>query len=263
MSSMSPRIPRISQPSEPSMTSSSPSKRSFRQGALALALRVALGTALAAALALTPDTAEAQAHRWGAGFSTGGTWLSDLNPGADAEAVAPGLGAFLALHADRWYGQDARIGVRYQVAYQQPRFNWVPGERKIDAASADVSALFRLVPPAQAGAALPWVTVGLGGIWYDLGRGEPTFYGAADAYHDGGSRVLPVAVFGAGVDLDFPWQFQSDLVRLRLEVADHMAIGSPLRRTTDNERYGPVHNLRFSVGLYSALDFRRPVSARE
>jgi hypothetical protein len=210
-------------------------------------------------VAAAPSEAEAQPHRLGAGFTTGGTWLSDLNPGASANTVAisPGVGAVFGIHADRWYGEAGQIGVRYQAAYQQPRLDWVPGERKINAGSADVSVLYRINAPEEPGELLPYAMVGFGGIWYDLGRGEPTFYGAADSYHDGSSRVLPVVTFGVGVDLDLPWQFQRDLVRVRVEVADHMAIGSPLRQTSTEERYGPVHHVRFSIGLYSALDFRR------
>ncbi len=207
-------------------------------------------------LAFAPAAAEAQAHRFGAGFTTGGSWVSDLNPGASGVSLAPGVGAFFGVHGDRWYGADGRIGIRYQAAYQQPSFAWTPGDRKIDAASADMSAMFRIVRPADAGAALPFVSLGFGGIWYNLGRGEPTFYSAAGAYHDGSSRILPAINFGLGADLDFPWQFQRDLVRLRLEVADHLTFGSPLRRSSDQERYGAVHHLRFSIGLHSALDFR-------
>jgi hypothetical protein len=219
-------------------------------GVAALALLAALGL---------PGSAGAQVHTWAAGFTTGGTWISDLNPGAtsDAVGVSPGLGAFFGIHADRWYGEAGRIGIRYQGAYQQPRFDWTPGERRIDAASVDVAGLFRLIAPDDAGAALPYVTAGLGGIWYDLGRGEPTFFGAADAYHDGRSRVLPLATFGVGVDVDFPWQWQRDPMRLRVEVADHMTFGSPLRQSSDESRYGPVHHVRVSVGLHSVLDLRR------
>jgi len=220
----------------------------------ALAAAALLGSGLA-----LPGSVQAQAHGWAAGFTVGGSWISDLNPGAasDAIGVSPGVGAFFGIHGDRWYGEAGRLGIRYQGAYQQPRFDWTPGERKIDAASVDVSGLFRLIAPADAGAALPYVTAGLGGIWYDLGRGESTFFGAADAYHDGSSRVLPMATFGVGVDLDFPWQWQRDPMRLRVEVADHMTFGSPLRQTSDESRYGPVHHVRFSVGLHSVLDLRR------
>ncbi len=217
-------------------------------------LTLALGSVLA-----TVAPVEAQVHRFGAGWSAGGTYLTDLNPGAPGQAreISPGAGFVFGLHVDRWYGQDGRIGVRYQGAYQQPRVDWVRGERKVDAFSADVSALFRILEPEDPDQVLPYVAAGLGGIWYDLGTGRDTFFPEADAYHDGGSRVLPAVILGVGADVPFPWGWDGSPVRVRLEVADHLTFGSPIRQASDGSRYGAVHHLRFTVGAYSVLDIRR------
>lgn len=217
--------------------------------------------ALAAAALLLPAAhdAEAQAHRYGAGWTAGASYLTDLNPSpaGSARAISPGAGFVLGLHVDRWYGSDGRIGVRYQGSYQQPRFDWSAGGRSIDAVGADVSALYRLMNPADEGPALPYLTAGLGAVWYDLGTGSDTFFSAADAFHDGGSRLLPLVTFGVGADVRSPWNWDTFPVRLRVEVADHMTFGSPLRRESDGSRYGPVHHLRFTVGAYSAIDLFR------
>lgn len=221
-------------------------------------LALALGLFLAGA-----GTVDAQVHRYGAGWSAGGAYLTDLNSGARAQGglaareISPGVGFVFGLHVDRWYGDDGRIGVRYQGAYQQPRMDWVRGERKIDALSADVSALYRILEPGDPGQVLPYVTLGLGGIWYDLGTGQDTFFPEADAFHDGSSRILPAAILGVGADVPFPWGWDGAPVRVRVEVADHLSFGSPIRQASDGSRYGAVHNLRFTIGAYSLLDIRR------
>lgn len=225
---------------------------------LRVARRVApVALAAGALLVAGPTNAEAQAHRYGAGWTAGASYLTDLNPSTSARSLSPGAGFVLGLHVDRWYGADGRIGVRYQGSYQQPRFDWSPGRRSIDAVGADVSALYRLMDPAEEGPALPYLTAGLGAVWYDLGTGPDTFFPEADAFHDGGSRLLPLVSFGVGADVRSPWNWDTFPVRLRVEVADHMTFGSPLRRASDGSRYGPVHHLRFTVGAYSAIDLFR------
>jgi len=226
-------------------------------GALALsALALALVVATAA-------PAEAQVHRYGAGWTGGGAFLTDLNSGARAldgqspRDISPGVGFVFGLNVDRWYGDAGRIGVRYQGAYQQPQMDWVRGPRRIDALSADVSALLRIIEPEDPGQVLPYVALGLGGIWYDLGTGQETFFPEADAYHDGSSRILPSAIVGVGADVPFRWGWDGSPVRIRAEVADHISFGSPIRQVSDGSRYGAVHHIRFTIGAYSLLDIRR------
>lgn len=217
----------------------------------------ALVVGLALGAFLLPRAADAQPHRSAAGFTVGGAWVSELNPDAPegTTSLSPGAGAVFGLYADRWYGEQTRIGLRYQGSYQRPSFDWTPGERRISAISGDVSLVFRIVPPEVQQTTLPWVSVGAGGIWYDLGNGAPTTYGDAQAVHDGSSRVLPTVRLAGGVDLDVPWDWQGLPMRIRLEIADHIAFESPIRRTSNGERYGAVHHLRFTVGLQSVFDF--------
>jgi hypothetical protein len=224
---------------------------------------VPLGAALAMLLALHAP-AQAQVHRYGAGWTAGGSYLTELNSGArgqvgqPATQIAPGMGFVFGLHVDRWYGADGRIGVRYQGAYQQPRVDWVRGERKIDQLSADASVLFRVLEPGEhPDQVLPYLALGFGGVWYDLGTRGETSFPAGDAYHDGSSRILPAGIVGIGADVPLPWGWQGSPVRLRLEIADHISIGSPIRQISDGSRYGAVHHVRFTVGAYSVLDIRR------
>lgn len=207
-------------------------------------------------LGLLVQAAEGQTiQRYGAGWTAGGAYLTSLN--ADAEGgevrdLTPGAGFAVGLHLDRWYGSEGRLGVRFDGAYQQPRFDWVQGERKIDMASASLSALARLLVPDGERLAVPYVSAGVGGLWYDLGTGPDTEFGQAAAYHDGSSRILPAAQVAAGLDVGTPWSRGRLPVNLRLEVSDHIS-RSPLRNTEDGTRHGLVHHVRFTVGAYAAI----------
>jgi hypothetical protein len=217
-------------------------------------ITLALGVAVALLLS-APDQVDAQsANVFGAGWSAGVTHVTDVNADAPngAQAIEPGTGFVVGLYVDRWLGTIGRLGVRTQASYQQPRFDWSDGRRKIDTGSADLSVLFRPILPSE-GNVLPFLTAGVGGIWYDLGTSQTPTYAEADAYHDGRSRILPTAVVGLGVDLPFPMEWNRLPVSLRVEAADYITINSPLRSLESGDRHGAVHNLRFSIGLYSTL----------
>jgi hypothetical protein len=219
-----------------------------------------VAAALAGMVLLTAaNSAESQVHRYGAGWTVGGTYVTDLNidattgEGVSPTPIAPGLGFTLGLHLEKWYGSSGKMGVRYQGSYQQPRVEWTGGQKKIDVVSADVSVLYRFTDPAVEGAVLPYLTLGVGGIWYDLGRGRSLTFNGADAFYDGAGRVLPMVAFGIGADVPAMWNWTSFPVKARFEVADHLTIGSPLKRQVDQSRHGPVHHVQFTVGLYSAV----------
>jgi hypothetical protein len=204
------------------------------------------------ALLVGYDPAQAQVT-WGAGWSAGASHVTEMNPDAAAGAVevSPGTGFVFGLFADRWIGTDQRFGVRAQASYQQPRFDWATGERKIDTGSVDATLLVRPVVPED-GSVLPYLGLGAGAIWYDLGTTE-TDFPQAGAFHDGRSRILPTGVVALGVDFSAPFDWHRLPVSVRLEAADHITVRSPLKRVTDGERHSAVHHLRFTIGLYSTL----------
>ena len=199
---------------------------------------------------------EGQAFRYGAGWTLGGSYLTELNPDAAGTALEPGLGFLFGLHLERGYGNDARFAVRYQGTYMNVQMPWVDGDRNIDAVSADVAVLARALNPREY-TIWPYLMAGGGGVWYDLGRGPISSFPQADAYHDGSSFVLPFATAGVGVDLPMGWTWDTWPVRVRLEAADQMTFGSPLRQLSDQDRYGPVHHLRFTFGAYTGVEYLR------
>ncbi len=218
--------------------------------------KVGVGLALALSL-IVSENAAAQAYRYGAGWTAGGTYLTELNPSSAAVALEPDPGFLAGLHFERGYGSSTRFVVRYQGAYQSTRFDWAGGKRQIDAFSADISLLARPLDPRSGGPVMPYLMAGGGGIWYDLGRGPSTTYQPANAFHNGESRILPLAAFGVGLDVPIGLTWDSSPVRVRAEAADHMTFGSPLHRVSDRARYGPVHHLRFTLGAYAAVELIR------
>lgn len=203
-----------------------------------------------------PSAAAGQsADGFGAGWFAGGSYLTSLNSdaaGSEVEDLAPGAGFSVGLHLEGWYGEERRLGVRVDGAYQQPRFDWVQGQRKVDVGSAHVSTILRLLPLEEDRMAGPYLGAGVGGSWYDLGTGPGTTYSPADAYHDGSSRILPSVQLAAGVDIRTPWSRGRAPVNLRLEVADHIS-RSPLRNPDDSSRHDIVHNVRFTLGAYAVI----------
>jgi hypothetical protein len=206
---------------------------------------------------LATRPAAAQAYRYGAGWTVGGSDLTALNPDGGGISLDPDPSFLVGLHLERSYGATGQFVLRYQGTYLAPQLDWSAGERTIDAVSLDVSGLLRILDPTEPRTVLPYLMAGAGGIWYDLGRGPNTSYPVANAYHDGGSRVLPLVAFGLGVDVPLGLTWDNSPVRLRVEGADQMTFGSPLRRVSDRERYGPVHHLRFTIGAYAAVQLIR------
>lgn len=213
--------------------------------------------AAALLLAAVPGFAEAQEvepRYFGAGWTLGPTYVTNLNEGVaeGARELDPGVGLIGAVHVDRWIGQERRFGLRLQGSYEQPRFEWSPGERKIDTAALDLSVLVRLMTPDD-DAIMPYLAAGLGGVWYNLGTGQPTTFPSADAYHDGESRLMPTGNVGLGVDLPIGWEWHRLPVKLRIEAADHVTFQSPLWAVTDDSRHGAVHHIRFTMGMHTTL----------
>jgi hypothetical protein len=219
-----------------------------------------LTAAFAAAIALlsAPQHAVAQVRHWGIGWTAGASYVTDLNshplPGyeADPRPILPGLGYTLGLHMERWLDGGGRFGVRAQGSFQQPRADlaWRGEHRAINAFSGDLSLLLRLLSPMRSGAVLPYLMMGGGAAWYDLGPADA--FAGADASYDGHLRPMPLAIFGLGVDTPQVGMWDNDPIRIRFELADHMVVRSPLRRTSDWQRHGSVHQVRLTVGVYTS-----------
>lgn len=215
----------------------------------ALCLTAALGAVSIA------TSAQAQAPVLGAGWSGGGTYVTEMNSDASdgARSLEPGTGFVFGIFVDRWIGPDRMFGIRTQLSFQQPHVDWQDEERKIDAASGDVSLLLRPIAPEPDAAVIPYLALGAGAIWYDMGSGAPTTFSAAESLYDGRSRLQPTGVVALGADIPIGMQWARLPVSLRAEVADHITIFSPLKHTADQDRHGAIHHIRFTIGMSSTL----------
>lgn len=225
-------------------------RRSFR-------VRGAQPVIVSAVLALgVAGASSSLAGQVAAGWTAGAGSFSELSPDGGAPvALSPTTVPVLGLHFDRWFGASERVAFRVAGAWQAPEFEWVQGDRIIDVVSGDVSILIRAVTPQSEDglSVLPYLVAGVGGIWYDLGDGDPAGFAAAGSFHDGRRHISPVVVYGAGFDLGLPFRWLGNPMRLRIEGADHFALESPLLNLTTSEREGAVHNYRITLGLHSLL----------
>jgi hypothetical protein len=198
---------------------------------------------------------ETQPRTFGAGWSLGPTYVTELNVDAapGAAALDPGVGLVVAIHVDRWVNPSHRFGFRFQGSFEQPHFDWAPGDRRLDTLTGDISLLLRPIPPGEERAILPYLAAGLGGAWYRLGNDEDSVFEGADVFHDGEGRIIPTGVIGIGVDIPIGWQWHRLPVQLRVEAADHIAFRSPFWTADGEARHGPVHHLRFTIGAHSTL----------
>lgn len=159
---------------------------------------------------------------------------------------------------DQGYGAAGPLGLRLQGAWQQPRIDWVQKTRRIDSLSGDLSLVIRPIPadPGEGVGVFPYLVVGGGGVWYDLGRGPRTVFPEAGAMHDGSRRVSPTVVLAAGLDLSIPVRWFGNPLALRLEASNHRALDAPLRHPGTGEALDAVDNRRIGIGLSAFVDGR-------
>jgi hypothetical protein len=121
--------------------------------------------------------------------------------------------------------------------------------RDINTWMLDASVIARLLPPAEDNVVNPFLSAGGGLVSYGLGRGGQIFFPEAGVSYPGNDQVRWAVVGGAGLDIT-PAGFRvgSTPLGIRLEVADHVVLRSPFRGM-DDERLGPIHNIRGGISL--------------
>lgn len=211
----------------------------------------------AAAMALCvmlPAAGAAQDYRSSVGWNAGAVWTSSLNAGAqDGRKLEPGAGWVLGLQGDHWFWGGS-FGVRLGGGYTHHYgLEWTDGRQRIGNWTAEANLLARFFAPDPERVFAPYVAAGVGGVRYGLGRGDALTLADADAYYSGRQRYRLAAQGALGLDVLSRWIFDDAPVFFRLEAADQVALESPLRRLSDGDHFGLVHNIRFTLGLHAGL----------
>lgn len=205
-------------------------------------------------LVLAPGAGEAQNYRGSVGWSLGGQWTSELNPGVEeAEAIDPGLGAFGSLFYDHWWTQA--FGFRGEGTYAWSQVPWTTGDRDVYSWSLSGQLVLRLTgAPGEERAAYPFLAAGIGGLQHRLGEGSATVFEEAGAVYAGDEKFRLIGVGSVGVDVPLPWNWSEGPMLLRLQASDQMLFNSPLEPLSDDlDGFDPVHVLQLSVGLHTGI----------
>lgn len=223
--------------------------------------RIAAPLTLAAAL--LPGSLAAQDHRFGAGYNAGGIYFTPFNPSAgqvDGQASADidlDLGWVIGLQFEQWFG-SGRIGARLNGALTERPLN-APGSqgRGIGVWMLDATALLRLMPADAGRAVAPFISLGGGAVGYNLGDGNVLSFIPAGAVYDGDDSPRLAATAGLGFDIRTGLHWDDEPIYIRLEGTDHMTLDSPFRKLDDSDRFGPVHNARVTLGVYTGFGVLR------
>ena len=209
---------------------------------------------LAVTAALVGTTAlPAQAQ---AGWGALGLHASWMNPANVAEGPVEtlnfdesvGIGGDL----DLWFGESRRWGLGLEGTWSgwtayDPENSDDFGE-PTDLYQYDASLQVRLAAPTQDTRALPWLSLGIGGVTVNPDN-DPEILGPRE-YVDADVRITrrirtEMAVVG-GVGLDY---FISPSAAFRLEFRDYWTENSPYLRLSNGEKHDGGHNLLLNAGV--------------
>lgn len=202
----------------------------------------------AAILGMAVSPALTQDHNTVSGFGAGLVSFGALNPGAGGAELALDAGPVVTIFGEGWmYG--GRVGMRLNGAFTQRPLQFGEETRDLATWMADVSLALRPLPAAEGRPVLPFVSAGVGAINYGFNQGPRRDFPDSNAFYPGDNERQLTVVGGAGLDI-IPGRVElfGTPLGLRLEVADHVALRSPLRGQED-ERLGPVHNIRVGASL--------------
>lgn len=227
--------------------------RSFARHAAAVSL---------AALVL-PAAAAGQDHRYAAGYNAGGIYFTQLNPspgqvdGGSARDLTMDPGWVIGLQFEKWFG-GGRLGARVNGAITERGLE-VPGRSPRDVGFwlADASVLLRILAPEAGRRVAPFLSAGVGAVQYRLGDGDVLNYVAAASVYDGNDAARFAVNGGLGFDIMTSLSWDGEPIGIRIEGTDHVALESPFRELATGDRYGLVHNVRVTLGVFTGFGVLR------
>jgi hypothetical protein len=219
--------------------------------------------AVTLAALLVPAAVAAQDYRYSAGYNAGAVYFTNLNPSAPtiegqaARDITLETTWVMGLQFEQWFG-SGRLGARIEGAVTESNLE-VPGRtpRDVGVWLADVSLLLRVLSADPENTVAPYIRGGVGLVGYGLGDGDVLNYLPAGAVYDGNdaARFSPIA--GIGFDIMTGWRWDDEPIGFRIEATDHMALESPFRDFGTGERFGMIHNVRVTLGIFTGFGVLR------
>ena len=135
----------------------------------------------------------------------------------------------------------------------------VPGRspRDIGFWLVDASGLLRILSPEPGRRVAPFLSAGVGLTQYRLGDGNVLSYIEAGSVYDGNDAPRFTAAGGLGFDIFTGWSWDGEPIGVRIEGTDHVALESPLRELDTGDRFGLVHNVRLTIGVFTGFGVLR------
>jgi hypothetical protein len=199
----------------------------------------------------------AQEYRSSIGWNAGVLLMTSVNDGASSggESVdlKPDMTWSIGAHYDQWLW-NGQVGVRGYGAIARPTIQWANGDREIYVYSVDLGLILRPIPPNPRLAVSPFVTGGIGVIYWSLGDGPVTSFPSAGASYPGTEEFQLMAVGGAGLDFITPWRWGEGPLVVRLEARDQIQLTSPFDPLDAEESaFGMIHHLRLNLGFHTGI----------
>ena len=216
-----------------------------------------VAVALAGAVALTTSAGAAQDFGSSVGWNGGVVLTTSLNGGGgEGEGgvdLKPDPTWFLGAHYDRWLGAG-RAGARITGGVSRRTLPWVQGDRTIYSYWGDVGLLLRLAPVSPDRTVFPFLSGGVGFVFWGLGNGSTTSFPAAGAQYGGDEKFHLAGNAGLGFDIVTPWNWGEGPMLVRLEVRDLIQLSSPFDPVeAEASDFGIVHNPMISLGFHTGM----------
>lgn len=218
------------------------------------ALALAVGAALWAAPSVT-----AQMHQSSVGINGGAVLYSAFNAGSEAGEDLkpdPSTGFFGGIQYD-WFVGGGNLGFRLAAHYQQMKLPWNGQNRTIYTYVGDFDVILRPIAPNPDTRVIPFVSVGIGGTRYRLGKGNPTAFDGANAIYSGREKTGFSMLGGIGFDFVTGWGWDEGPFLIRLEAQDNYVLDSPLDPLEGTSDFNGIHNIRVSLGLHNSMGLLR------
>lgn len=221
-------------------------------------MRTGVLLGIAAALAASAPVA-AQMHRSSVGINGGAVFYGAFNAGSDASVELkpdPSVGYFGGIQYD-WFVGSGNLGFRLAGHYQQMQLPWSGEKRTIYAYAGDFDVILRPIAPSEDTKVIPFITVGIGGTRFRLGKGNPTSFQAAEALYSGKESTELSGLAGIGFDFVTGWGWDEGPFLIRLEAQDNYMVNSPFTPLDGTSEFNGVHNIRVSLGLHNSMGLLR------